>query len=210
MSLTEIDPLDLLDGMPHVIFWYTDKEGTILSSVGGSLRAIGLTRDAVVGNKVDVYGPETEELFSQAMQGMSGLQRTSGTWGPAVRHRYIQAWGPYYIGGGRPGGLVVVAMDITNLEMEAIDRIEETLSQAMPALSSLATAEAEAMRKTAEAALTKADASSATREALINAFRWLGTKIGVPLVILATALSMAVADQLGVLDAVLSWFGGPQ
>lgn len=196
--------LDIIDGMPHVIFWYTDASGVVLASVGGALRAIGLTRDATVGAHVRDYGPATEAMYQEAMAGMSGVSSGPGSWGPAARRRYLTAWGPYYQGNEK-AGMVAIAMDASTLEESSLEALQGQLAAALPVLQKLAEAEAASLLASLEQARTRTITSEKSWEALLQALSWMGTKIGLPMVIVATALSLWVADKLGVLDSVLNW-----
>jgi len=200
--------LDMIDGMPTIIFWCTDANGIIQQSVGGALRAIGLTRGATVGNHVSLYGYGNEAMYDAAMRGLSGIERQNGSWGPATRRHYITAWCPYYTD-GKIGGVVVLAMDVSGLAQSSLEDIQDQLSDFLPVATRLA--EAEADKLSALAGLAKAQANTAERSwsALIHGVKWLAPKLATPLTMIATAGALWVADRLGMLDHITRWFVTP-
>ena len=215
MANNTSDLKELIEGLAHVMVWATNREGTVISAIGGCLRLLGLSQAAVVGTHDTAWG-ELSRVHREAMMGLGGIDRAPGTafFRNAHSRMFIICWSPYFDEMKdnqvfTPAGAAVILIDVTTLESATVQRLEEKMDEIIPYVRSLA--EAEIDRLEAETDLKKQQSDSLVKSSekrwiafssigtwLSERVNWFSDKVGYAVSVAATVFALWLANQLGI------------
>lgn len=210
----------LFESLPMVSVWATDRDGRIVLAIGGGLALMGLTSEAVEGSHITAWPMPIQRMHTQAMRGLSELERTARTQSPttgtgpvfARPRETLTQWGPYYDanpdGSRTIAGMVAVSMDVTGLADDTVHAILGRIEDWTPLLTQLTVAEVKRIETLTALESRRAEMLNSRWSFLLRGGEWVQERMSLATSIVFLAAALYIAKTLGVVDLVLGLVRG--
>ena len=201
--MVESTVAEQIEQSPLAVLIATDAGGKIRAAIGGGLRLVGLTPQALAGKPVAILGPAVEAWHQAAAGGHHGSEVTAAdiqATHQIAKRAHAVTWGPFYVENGTaPAGALILAIDVTAIEQSKLTailaKLEALEGKVLPLIQSIAESELDALAARAD----QLQADEHRRLTVQAVGKWLADRAGYAVTIALTAIAFWIASQLGVL-----------